>query len=457
MRRRSFLKSTAAFALLGGCECGDVDTGPLPTPHHAESVIVIGAGMAGLAAARRLRREGYAATVLEARDRLGGRVWTFDGLGAPIDFGASWIHGSGGGNPIMRLARELDVRTLPTDYDSPLVYDHTGQRVEPSRLEPIETRTVELLGAVEERAYELDRDVSMEAAIEDELEDEELSDFEERALAWRAETLEVAAGADLAEMSLLGGDDDDEFGGVDRLFPGGYHALVAGLARDLDVRLETPVRTVRWGEDGVVVVAGGERFEADAVICTVPLGVLQRGGVRFSPGLGPAKTRALRQLAMGTLNKLALRFERVFWPEDPEFFGYIAESNPWMPTFLNFAAYTEQPILMGFTGGSAARRMGSWSEEATTRRAMRILRTMFGDDMPEPEAVHMTRWSRDRWARGSYSHVPVGGTAEARPVLAEPAHWRVHFAGEHTSSDYPGTVHGAYLSGIRAAEALLEA
>lgn len=458
MKRRAWLGGVGAAAAtrwLPGCECGSSErVEPLPEPTRAERALVVGAGVSGLAAARKLRQTGFDVTVLEARDRIGGRVWTSDQLGVPLDLGASWIHGVDD-NPISEMAASLDVETRPSDYESPELWDADGRRMTRDEIDEIGEAFDALLEEVAGLAESLDQDRSVAWGLERAIEGESLTGPEERALAWRVETMEVALAADADAMSLGHFGFDEELGGGDRLFPGGYHQIVRALAEGLDVRTETRVRAIHYGDDGVSIRTDGETFEADAAIVTLPLGVLQAGSVQFSPPLGGDKRRALRKLAMGTLNKVALRFPRAFWPEDAEFIGALAEGEPQIPVLLNWRYHADAPILMAFTGGSAARALEPLTDEAAAERVMAVLRRMFGDDVPEPEAIAMSRWSRDPFARGSYMHVPTGGDPEAIEVLGAPAHERLHFAGEHTHPEYPATVHGALWSGERAADALI--
>ncbi|MEC7520754.1 MAG: FAD-dependent oxidoreductase [Myxococcota bacterium] len=458
MRRRDWLAGLGAAALsaqLGGCECGGSErVEPLPAPSRAERALVVGAGVSGLGAARRLRQAGFDVTVLEARARIGGRVWTSDQLGVPLDLGASWIHGVDG-NPITEMAAALELETRPTDYDTPELWDVDGRRLARAEIDEIGSAFDALLEDVAEIAETLEQDRSIAWGIERALEGESLDPAERRALAWRVETMEVALAADASAMSLGHLGFDEELGGGDRLFPGGYGAIVDALAEGLDVRTEQRVRAIRYGDEGVEIRTDQGTFEADAAIVTLPLGVLQAGSVRFSPPLSSAKRRASRQLAMGTLNKVALRFPRVFWPEDAELLGAMADGEPQLPVMLSWAYHADTPILIAFAGGSAARSLEGLSDDAAAGRVMTVLRRMFGDDVPEPEAVAMSRWSRDPFARGSYMHVPTGGSPEAIEVLGAPAHERLRFAGEHTHPEYPATVHGALWSGERAAQELI--
>ena len=185
-------------------------------------------------------------------------------------------------------------------------------------------------------------------------------------------------------------------------------------------------------------------------IVTVPLGVLKSGSPAFQPALPRRKRRAIDQLGMGVLNKTCLLFDDVFWQKDVEVVGYVgAETGQWAET-LNLYPYTGQPILMMFNAGLYGARIEAMPDAEVVSQASAALADMYGS-VPEPEDVLITRWRSDPWSYGSYSYVPVGASFRRHSDLARPVDGKVFFAGEATHRDYPATVHGAFLSGVRAA------
>jgi monoamine oxidase len=239
--------------------------------------------------------------------------------------------------------------------------------------------------------------------------------------------------------------------GGDALVPGGFDTIVNLLAEGLDVRLNSPVSRIAYNDFGVTVTAAGERFDASYVIVTVPLGVLQAGDIEFQPPLPRVKRTAIERLGMGTLNACWLRFPQAFWPEDAHLLGYISERTGEWSTWLSLTPLTGAPVLCGRNVGSVARELEALSDEEIVASAMRVLRAIYGDDIPAPEASVVTRWASDPFARGSSSYLALGSTPDDYETLSDPVGGRVLFAGEATNPEYPSTVHGAYLSGLRAA------
>jgi monoamine oxidase len=204
----------------------------------------------------------------------------------------------------------------------------------------------------------------------------------------------------------------------------------------------------------VTTTEGSER--ADVVVVTVPLGVLQAGAIRFTPGLPASKTLAIESLGSGLLNKCVLRFDHARWPAGIEIFNRLsADSGQWAE-WVNMAAYGAGPVLMGFNAGSFARQLERASDAETGQLAMEALRSMFGSRMPEHTGVQITRWASNEHALGSYSFPCAATRWDTRIRLAEPVDNRIFFAGEATSTNAPGSVHGAIRSGRAAAVAVVE-
>jgi monoamine oxidase len=421
-----------------------------------DRVLVIGAGIAGLAAARELIDAGMRVTILEARDRIGGRIWTNRSWpGVALELGATWLHGVEE-NPVADLTDEHGIETVETQYGELWLYAADGRELEDSEIADIDEWFDDVMSALDDLRDEMDEDeapdIALGVAIAEEIADEEITAAGRRSFDYAINaTIEHQYGADVAELSLLFFDDTEMLEGGDALVPGGFDTIVNLLAEGLDVRLNSPVSRIAYNDFGVTVTAAGERFDASYVIVTVPLGVLQAGDIEFQPSLPRVKRTAIERLGMGTLNACWLRFPQAFWPEDAHLLGYISERTGEWSTWLSLTPLTGAPVLCGRNVGSVARELEALSDEEIVASAMRVLRAIYGDDIPAPEASVVTRWASDPFARGSSSYLALGSTPDDYETLSDPVGGRVLFAGEATNPEYPSTVHGAYLSGLRAA------
>ena len=461
MNRRQFLQRATIYALVGllgaGCDAEE----SLPQVNRNESdmtakskVIVIGAGMAGLSAARRLQQKGISVVVLEARNRIGGRTWTDDSLGLPLDMGASWIHGVRG-NPVTDLAREFGVETAVTDYDNQIIYDAQGRKLSAAEVEELEAWLEELGEEADAYGEELDNDVSFGSTIDRIIADADLEPDELQKLNYALNSaIEHEYAADVHEMSLWEWWYGEDFGGKDVVFPKGYGQIVAQLAKGLDIHLNQIVSQIAY-DDGVTITTNQDSFAADYAIVTLPLGVLKKASVTFSPALPTEKQRAISKLGMGLLNKVYFLFKEAFWDKDAIIIGHIAEQKGEWAEFLNLYNIVNQPVLLGFNAAEFARHLETLGDDEIVADGMRVLRTIYGRNIPDPQATLITRWQSDPFAGGSYSFVPPGASEADYKAMARPVANRLFFAGEATHSDYPSTVHGAILSGYREADRIL--
>jgi monoamine oxidase len=413
----------------------------------ARSVIVIGAGAAGLGAARALCDRGFAVTVLEARERVGGRVWTHRGLGPAIDLGASWIQGTRH-NPLTTLAAEHRIATRETDWDDVVVYDG-GEALGDLEFRRLRRRYDRLERRAARLAGRTGKVMTVDQALALASDGEALDAEERRVLEWMiAAYEELPWGVDGAELALR--EDEGGFGGDDVLFPGGYEQVIRVLAAGLTIRLGEVVRRIEHDEAGVRVVTDHGTYAAGHAIVTLPLGVLKRGAVTFSPSLPARKQGAIDRLAMGALDKIALVFPRAFWPAEPDFFGWMSPTRGEVPVILNMLKSAGAPALLAFVTGRYGEHVAALSDAEVQAQVMRVLRVMFGANIPAPTGMVRTRWRHDPFAYGSYAHIPVGAAPADMDVLAEPV-GRLLFAGEATHREHSGTVHGALLSGQREA------
>lgn len=415
---------------------------PLIARASGAPVVVVGAGVAGLTVARALAARGQSVTVVEARDRIGGRVWTsrvWPDL--PVDMGASWIHGTKG-NPLTPLAKAAGMRSVPTSYD--LAAQAGDFRTADIR------RAEHLLDAALAEAEDQEADTSVWQAVTASTGWQGADARLRQHVAHLVDgTLVQEYGGPADRISAWWGQEGAAFDGKDVLFPDGYDRLPAHLAQGLDIRLGTRVEEV--APDGVRL-AGGARLAASRVVVTVPLGVLQSGAIRFAQALSPKRQRAIDRLEMGNLNKLWLRFDRVAWPDDVDWIEWLGPQAGRWAQWVSLARGLNVPVLLAFHGGRMAEAMDDLPDADAVGQAHDALRAMFGSAFPAPVAAQKSGWSRDPLSRGAYSFTPVGAVPKMRRHLSG-ADWggALWFAGEACSRDHFGTVHGAHLSGLAVA------
>ncbi len=439
----------------------------------APRVLVIGAGMAGLVAARLLHDSGFLVTVLEARQRLGGRIWTDDTLGVPCDLGASWIHGADD-NPLTRWCASLGIRLAYTPDDDRFVYAN-GQTQERAQLEKAAWRgltAVEqailaaIVQAQTQKAHGHDPRISLADALQPVWADESLSTLDQQMVAALVAVAEGVQGAPADQLDIEEWF-PKEAHGVNAVPVGGYTQLIDDAAKGLDIRLGTAVQKIVYGPVGVQAITSSQTFHADFVIVTVPLGILKSGQLQFDPPLPAAKRAAIERIGYGgdaVLGKLIIRFPARFWPADQAWLLSLPpgpQARGFFSGWFNMAMMVDAPILMAFTNGYTAANFDRRVPDAgVCAEGMRVLRRMFGEGIPDPEKFIFTRWLSDPWSLGSYSYPEVGSSQADRRRYADPIidvpGTEIYFAGEATDLTQFGTVHAAHQSGEQAALAIYQ-
>jgi monoamine oxidase len=399
--------------------------------------IIVGAGAAGIAAARRLHDAGKRVIVLEARTRIGGRAWTHETGGFPLDLGCGWLH-SADRNPWSGIARGLGLRIDKT----------TPPWTRPSLAIgfPIEEQKAfrEAVNAFYDRVDEVVttcRDVPV-------------SDVLLPGDRWNALIGTVATFVAGAEWDKVSAIDLHRYAdtGINWRVVEGYGELIKRHAAGLDIVLDCAVRRIDHGGRPLRVETGKGAMTADAVIVTIPSALIARETIVFSPGL-PEKLAAAAALPLGHDDKLFLSLAQADeFEKDSRLFGRTDRTGTGAYHMRPFG----RPLIECYYGGSLAETLERGGPQAFFECARDELVNLLGSDFAKriaPVAEHA--WGADPFAGGAYSYAKPG-YAGCRNVLAAPVDDRLFFAGEACSADDFSTAHGAYLTGVTAAEAVLK-
>jgi monoamine oxidase len=440
-------------------------------------VVILGAGAAGLSAAIELARAGIAVSILEARDRIGGRMFTrHDSVsGAPIELGAEFIHGLS--PEIWQPLQEQKVKTTEISGENWCV------RQEKLCTCDFFSQVDRILSKMDGRSPDESFLQFLDRVFPDSNRDPQLQEAKEWAIGY-VSGFNAAEPGDVSAQWLVNEMQADERIEGERAFrpANGYTALLEIFAQKLrharvPIRLSTAAREIRWRQGRVEVLArsgkGEVNITASRALITLPLGVLQArpseaGASEFVPELLGEKRDALTKLAMGKVVRITLHFRRRFWEDLRPDHGdctktlsdlsFLFSRDPWFPTW--WTAMPEQlPVITGWAPAQSAERLAGQNQAAVLQKALETLGGLLHIDKRELEellqAAYFHDWQSDPYSRGAYSYARVGG-ADAPRILGAPVEGTLFFAGEATDvSGHNGTVHGAITSGKRAAAEIL--
>lgn len=448
-------------------------------------VVVVGGGMSGLAAAGAARAKGWSVLILEARSRMGGRVWSNRDFGYSVDLGASWIHGTSG-NPLTTLAAQAGAPCFTTDYELNSAFTSTGTKYTSAQATALDSQWSSFLAsvssAISARRDSGAPDVSLQSMVDAVIQAGSFSAAQLVTLNYSLTSMvEHEYATDASTLSAYNYDAGARIKGADCVFPLGYDALTQRLlqvnASGAVVMMGQNVTRVNTGGctrslPASVQTSSGALYLARSVVVTVPLGVLKRGRIVFTPPLPSALQASIARLDMGVLNKYAIEFATApdnsdtdRWPSSETFMfnriGPNKVSNVF-PEYLNWqyvtAKTSEQSVkpakrmLIGFASGAYALSQSAVSNAAISAQIRSELEQAMGTSLGPPTNFMRTQWELDEWAFGSYSYTPVGAAPSDRSAFSRsmPTSSCLRFAGEHTSATEPATVHGALNTGLAA-------
>ncbi|KAG8989345.1 hypothetical protein FRB90_002289 [Tulasnella sp. 427] len=463
--------------------------------------IVVGGGISGLAAAQGLVKKGHSVLLLEARERLGGRIhtWRSEDGKAFVDLGASFVHGVQG-NPLVDIADKLGLRLSNATGPTGRAKEYDGTPIDPELVRTVAMNVFMTIFGHLRYAAQYGTPPSPSTPVSSPLFSPEsplYKGLDERGKFYANSTavmLEGWTGAPLEKVSFKWWGWEQEFQGEDAFMADGYSKVIDWLESEVkqgesEIKLKEEVKAVELTGDPMADASETTEYVSKTVLVSVPLGVLKSDAIEFSPPLPPRRQASINNLGFGILNKVTLVYSERWWSEDEHDFLLLPKmEDPDGPStdnlvtnrrstwFLNLWKRSQVPALQLFMGGSVGDHMEKHSDEEISKWTQDALAGYFRDDpsvreVPAPKEIIITRWRGDPFARGSYTYIPPEGVADdleriveggkaaaamskegGSPLdlkeLSHPLWNRLFFAGEHTSQDHFASVHGAYLSGV---------
>ena len=436
---------------------------------------IVGGGLAGLSAARALRRAGHSVVVLEARDRVGGRTWTKTVRGVPVDVGGQWIGPQQ--KRIAALAKAVGVKTFPTYNTGENVYDRLGAlKTYTGAIPPAEPAAIGdiavALNSLNRMAGDVPLDAPWKAARAREWDGQTLE-------TWKLANMTTEEGRlllDLGIEAVFAGEPRDvsllhvlfyihSAGNFDNLintaggaqetrFVGGSQTVSKRVAAALGPRvvLGSPVRRIVQGRRGVHVESGRLDVEARFCVVTAPPAIAAR--IEYEPGLPGRRDQLTQRMPMGSVLKVHALYDKPFWREDGRTGQATSDTGPVKVTYDNSPPAGGTGVLLGFIEGEEAR---TWSRRPLAKRRAAVLAQFarwFGAEAAKPKAYVEQNWMEEAWSRGCYgAWAPPGVLIDYGPALRDPV-GRIHWAGTETATEWCGYMDGAVSSGERVAREL---
>lgn len=421
-------------------------------------VIIVGAGISGITCANKLYQKKNV-LVLEARNRLFGRVWSNRDFGFALDLGASWIHGIKD-NPLTKLAQEQNITFRRTNFESSLTIQINNGSIVPNSLAFFEyTRFLLSKSNINTIARRLQNDLPLSELFERERRSYNLNNLQTRL--WYQhirQSIEINAATDYEKLSAKYYDIEQEFDGDHVVFPNGYDEIFKGITTGLNIKLNTIVKQVNCNSDLKLVnlETSNGNFKAKKVVITVPIGVLKQKSIKFHPELPISKLNSISKLQMGHLNKLVLIFDQASWIHSYDFyFPLPIDYSQNFRLIMNWKRFTNHSALIFLITGSFSKILEDKEDQQVVDEAMKVLRYII-PRISNPIAFKFTRWTKDPFSYGSYVSIPPGAHPNDLIEVSKQVDDYLYFAGEATDNKYLSSVHAAYFSGIREAEKILK-
>lgn len=423
-------------------------------------VIVIGAGMAGLTAAAHLADLGHTVLVVEAKNRVGGRIHTLKTSdGTPIEMGANMLRNLGTRerpNPLVPLLHHLNLSTMPIEptnsemFNASEYIENANTLVQAAK--KTQWKTWPSLGEVLK---------FQDKAFQNKLKPSTSEFIGKQILTHMIQQQTGTSPHYVSLLELMRFDKDTDKDTLEAFVSGGYQNLPEDMAKKMiatgkvKILLNTPIQSIHYnlkGNKTLVVTINGEKHKATSVLCTVPIGVLKKKKLRFFPELSEEKQSVIKHLKIGFYNKVILEFEKVFWPPDVHFIFPGNKDYHHFPEYLNlfhFSNHKTPMLVCHFYGSEACFKENS--DDQIIEKALLPLRHIYGKATATLKDAFVTHWESDPYALGSTSCLGINSEIKTLKNFEQAEPGGLFFAGAHTVNQNRETVQGAYTSGIRAA------
>jgi monoamine oxidase len=447
MNRKFFLKSSLFYLLNLSCS---TNLNKLSKNNYNKKVIIIGAGMSGCSAAYHLKNEGYTVQILEARNRIGGRVFTNRERGYPIDLGASWMHGNKQ-NPLEPLLRQFGAKSKETDYENVALLNGESE-ITPETLFNSYQKFQAILDKIKAETEFSIKDQNLRDLLDSYYKKEILDDMDKKLFIYFERGIENELGTELSKLSSYGiFHIGEKIEGGDELVYSGFDIVLLGLLKNININFNQKVISVRQFTDSVNIETQNNVYSADFVIITVPVSVLQKNHIVFDPPLPMEKSNAISKIPFGFYSKYILEFPEKFWTDEDAYVQLKGMKNQWYELLINLEPYTNKPVLGFLSSGERAKSVEK--DKNLQPKAISELKKIFDVNIPAPLKTFQTDWSLDPYSLGAFTY-PNREMDSLVKEYSKPF-GKVFFAGEGTHEKYFSYLHGAYLSGLREAERIL--
>ena len=422
--------------------------------NHRYDVVVIGAGISGLACAQALKNSGKSVLVLEAKERIGGRLYSVKHEGDIFDLGASWIHGIDN-NPIWEITQTNNIQTAIFNYIDSDFFHENGQVFTAQEKQEF----VQYIQCIEKLFLESEQDSAQNALIEilDKLEINSLSfsaiQLKKLLYSYFEKFANDPFATELNQLSTQFQKYEGYFSGDEVVFPQGYTQILSTLCKDIAIETNTQINQIVLENNAVKIIDANDReYLASKVVVSVPLGVLKNDSIKFVPELPKQHQNAISKMGFGSFNKVFFELEdSLNLPANSNSNSFYYWVNGAWFNVLDLSKIYNKPIYLMLFGGAQSEFIDRATDIEVWDFIYKKLNMSLKNLPNKPKRIFITRWGVDEFSYGSFSFPALGHSESLVATLNEPVEDRIYFTGEHCSLEYAGTVHGAYLKGIETA------